>query len=195
MSSLLAILAGEKAPYLITVLVAGIGWAVTHSVDRVLASPTLMYETRINHSGNINQYTITLNNITRDERFDDLTFTVLIRDGKCAGDPKVYPALPAPEIKQPPECQDAVVESQTNVADATFEIPQIHPGWSMDLVTNFYGEGAPHFRFQTKKDSVRLVRPSLETWFVVHEMWILGSLVALYFIFIVSIVLVSPRAI
>lgn len=118
--------------------------------------------------------------------------TVLVRDGTCADNPKVYPAPPASEVKKPPDCQNAAVAPQTNVVDATFEIPQIHPGWNMDLVTNYYGRGSPQFRFQAAKDSVRLVQPSLETWFVVNEMWTLASLVVLYFIFIVAIVFISP---
>jgi hypothetical protein len=42
----------DKAPYIITIILAGLAWTVTHLADRLLGTPLLTYESRILRNGN-----------------------------------------------------------------------------------------------------------------------------------------------
>ena len=160
----------DKGPYLLTVLVALTAWALTHSVDRMLASPLVEYTSTIeaNAEGKFVSYTV--HNISADHVFKDLQFSILTPEGEIKkGRVTVHAPMTFGERRVPP------VETTTSYS-VTF--PYLHPGWTFDLAAQISGDAKPRLVF-TAAEPVRLVQASIETTLTKYERALLASVILL----------------
>lgn len=176
MSAWRSAISEEKVPYLVTIFFASLGWVVTYSVERMDRSPTITFNTTQQDSGSQKTTNVRIENITRDKVFKNLQFAfVLERDGDKFIRPWITPVPPATEGQVAP-----------NIAghSLTFNIAQLQPGWQMDLGAEYQGSGKPSFRAENSSDTVRLVTPSIETFFVLHEFVAMATVLGLYLLVI-----------
>ncbi len=171
----------DKAPYLVTLVVAGIAWTVTHIVDSLLASPVLVYRTQILESGGKTSFYLTLKNITRDKTFRDVRLIISADPGDLLSDGAVIPIQPAWEGDTP-----------GNLAGRTFEytFAEFQPGWQFEISAVFKGPKRPTFRIAPRPDeAVRAVPSSIETILVENEIPVLASMLIGWIILLVVAVL------
>ncbi len=71
----------EKAPYILTLIVAGMAWTLSHIVDPLLATPMLTYSIQVLNDGGKKSIYLTLKNITRDKTFRDVRVIVTAAPG------------------------------------------------------------------------------------------------------------------
>src|SRR5690348_970568 len=91
----------DKAPYILTIVVAGLAWAATHLADRLLSSPMVKYSVqRIADKGNQTLY-LTFKNITRDKTFKQLQLVLTAPSDGVITTGAVIPVQPASEGDQP----------------------------------------------------------------------------------------------
>jgi hypothetical protein len=62
----------DKAPYIVTIVIAALAWALTHMADRLLSTPMIKYTTQEISSNNSKTIFLTFKNITRDKTFKGL---------------------------------------------------------------------------------------------------------------------------
>jgi len=175
----------KSAPYLVSLLLAAAGWAVTHVVDRTLASPIIEYRTLIRPGANDDQqFRVSLSNLSS-QAFANTTFE--IQGSKNA---TLLSACDPPwEEREPAWVSETSPEMGNNAIK--YNLSQLHPGWEVTLCAKFKGSGSPNFILKSTKDGrpLKLERCSIETYFVRHEtgillslavLWILWSLVLLF---------------
>lgn len=164
----------EKAPFIVSLILAAIGWAVTHTVDRMTGTPTIAFHLDARSSGKL---LMTLRNVTRDHVFRDLTLVFTVEPGAAIQDVRVAPVEPAFEGDDP-----VVIYGRT--AQLTF--PQIQPAWAFSIVVRHTGKDRPRFRFEMKDGAIRATDESLETFFLAHEVCILLILVGTWTLFLLG---------
>src|SRR6266436_2220934 len=121
-------LRAEKAPYIITIAFAGLGWTVIHTVERLEKIPVLEYDVDGPSKGTSGKLIYTVTNLSQ-ETFRGLFFYIRpTRDG--------HPMLSSPEeLYEPP----AMANPSYNMAatmdkdTAAFQIYELQPRWSVQL--------------------------------------------------------------
>lgn len=174
----------DKAPYVLTLIVAGIAWTVTHIVDSLVTSPLLVYRTQIVDTAGKKSLYLTLKNITRDKTFRKVR---LIISGGTPGDlltdGAVIPVQPAWEGDTPGTLVGGTF-------DYTFE--EFQPGWQFEISVGFGGTAVPRFRIAPRQeDVVRAVPPSFETWLVENEIYILTFMLLVWVATLLGILIVQ----
>jgi hypothetical protein len=183
MSRFIDSVAFEKAPYILTVLFALIGWGMKHSVDRLLGSPILAFTSEVTPAGAHQLITITLQNISHDKSFKDLKFVLIFPrtpSGKFVEASKVA-TPPAWDGDQPAYLSEHSVE---------FDFPVLHPNWEVKLGAKFSGKVIPVFRVSKSETPLRVIPQSLETILVRHELQIILGMIAFWFLLILVIIVV-----
>lgn len=184
MSGFLYSLRVEKAPYLVTILFASLGWGTKHTVDRILASPTIEYTYEVRDTSQNKSVTVTLRNVSHDKIFKNLLFVLLLppdAPGEFLSVKKTA-LSPAWEGDNPPH---------KTKHSGTFDLPALHPNWEVRLVATFSGDISPTLRLHSSETSVRLVQPSVETFLVKHELLFFTSMIIIWAL--VILVLLSYR--
>ena len=172
MSRLLDVLGLEKLPYVATLLFTAIGWGATHTVDRVLKSPILEYSTTLSQGAGKSTISVRIRNISHDQIFKNLAFVFLLppNSGKFTEAKKIATA-PAWEGDVEPAKADDSVE---------FELPFLHPNGEVELSAVYEGGQPPTVRLERADGAVRLVKPSVETFLVRHELCVVAAMITLW---------------
>lgn len=161
---------GERLPYVVTLLFAAVGWGVTHTVDRVLKSPVVEYQTKVLAGAKQSSLVVTLRNLSHERVYEDVSITFLLR-GKEAGQ-----FISARKTAVPP-AWEGDVEPMVTAQSVQFDRLTLHPAWEVMLTAQFNGPVSPVVHLVSAKPTVRLVPPSLETFLLNNEVKvILGAL-------------------
>jgi hypothetical protein len=180
MGNFLTVIAGEKVPYLVTILFASMGWLITHSVDQIDKSPTVTFEASTKAVGSKYLYTVDLHNVTRTVRVKDLKFGVQIEGKACNVD--------RAEIKSLPPASSGNSPATWSGCSAAFSIDNLEPNNLFQLSTEYSGEGSPRFYLASASGSIRLITPSLESYFSEHDIPIMVAILVIYLVFIVLVI-------
>jgi hypothetical protein len=159
----------DKAPYVVTILIAALAWAITHMADRLLSSPMIKYsEQKISSNGEQTLF-LTFKNITRDKTFKKLQIILTAATDGVITSGAIIPAQPAWEGDQPYQ-----------VAGRTFEFtfPEFQPGWEIEISANYTGSAQPTLRLSSPEQTVYAIRPSLKTLVVEYDVELLTGLAA-----------------
>ncbi len=175
----------DKAPYIITIILAGLAWTVTHLADRLLGTPLLTYESRILRNGNDQTYYLVLKNITHDKTFKKVHLILAAGADGVITEGTVIPIQPAWEGDTPP-----IVAGRT--FDYTF--PEIQPGSQFEVPVTFRGSGELTPRISAE-GIVDVRQPSWETFVVEYEILILIAIIAIgVLIFLICAVVAGRRS-
>lgn len=168
-------LSRKEVPFLVTLFAACAGWAINHVVDRVLDSPTIVYKTDIVAASNGKIVKVTMTNLSK-QAFFGLKFEIQAPGIRICDTPPKYEPPAWPSNKPPAQGTDGVA----------FIIDQLHPSWEMSMCAKLNGDKTPVFLLretgssssqgESSKQAVRLVKPSLETFFVRHNLILMGLL-------------------
>lgn len=161
----------ESAPYLVTITVAAIAWAFTHTVDRLTDTPFLKYTIEEVRSGDKYSTYIVISNITRNKTFKkiNLLATTSIKDVVTGG--SIIPRSPAFEGDNPP-----------TIAERTFAFtfPQIEPGWQFEVSIIHNTSDPATLRLSTDGDQTFLATTrTMETFLLEYEIPILMIFIVL----------------
>jgi len=131
----------EKAPYIVTLIVAGLAWTITHVVDRLLATPLLTYHSQITESSGKKSLYLTLKNIARDKTFRNVRLILTAASGDLLTDAAVIPIQPAWEGEEP-----------GTLAGRTFDykFSEMQPGSQFEVSVTFGGSDPPTLRMSTE---------------------------------------------
>jgi hypothetical protein len=162
----------DKAPYIVTIVMAGLAWTLTHIVDRLLTTPLLSYQIQQLQGDGKKSFYLTLKNITRDKTFHNLRIIITAAADSLLTEPAIIPVQPASEGDQPFSLEDRTLD---------FTFPEIQPGWQFEISAGFQGEKIPTLRMSLMGDqTLYAVTPSLETFLVEHDIGLLFALVVLW---------------
>ncbi len=181
----------EKAPYIITLLIAGLGWTLQRTVTVLTESPTISYHFVSDNydkpAKGMREVICTVANISRTRQFRGLQFKFVglaVRENQKKASfmapPWIIPVAPAMDMES--------AEVATNGSEATFPIPLLQPGWRIELHAIENSTDAPVALVQassaddspdslgadaSKKpvpDTVRLLPSGFSTWLVDNEL-------------------------
>lgn len=164
----------DKAPYVITLVVAALAWTLTHTVDRLLATPLLTYEiaSSTTEDGD-KRSTFTFINITRDKTYYNLRVLITApADGVIKSGP-ILPVQPASEGDKPP-----------SIAGRTFDFtfPEFQPQWQFSIPVVYSGQGETTLRLSLPQAALYAVNPSVQTSLVQHEFGVMMTLIVIWIV-------------
>lgn len=172
----------DKAPYLVTLFVAAVAWAVTHFVDRVIDAPTLEFTistTPVPGGALYSEYVVKVRNLSGKATFREPEFTIVARDKETQfvtkGDFTTIRARP------PGTAVDGV--ARVDRTGAYFKIPVFPPQAEFDLITRYGGTVPPVFVGRPPAvgtESFVLLEASLQTWLAKHEFSIITCVLGLW---------------
>jgi len=165
----------HKAPFIVTLLTAALAWSVTHIVDRLNNTPFLKYDLLIEDSRNIRRLRISLENITNDKVFRNLSIVASSPHDSAISRISIVPQEPAFEGDKPYSISESGRTAQ-------IKLPVVQPGWSFDILVEYAGKNRPYLRIETKNDTVKLTRPNLETFLVENEFKVIVCLISIWLV-------------
>src|SRR5205085_10638134 len=125
-------LVSDKAPYIVTLLVAALGWTVNRTVTVLTESPTIAF--KIDHKGDNNRVVAChIKNVSRTRQFHELQFLL---SADSSGDVQGRATLidhSARIIAIPPAFSIATASITPGRDMAIFDVPLLQPGWALDL--------------------------------------------------------------
>lgn len=154
----------EKAPYIITLIVAAVAWSLTHIADRLLATPLVTYQEQIVENSGKKSLYLTLKNITRDKTFRTIHLIIAAPPGGSITDRAVIPIEPAWEGNQP-----GTLEGRT----FAYTFPELQPGGQLEVSVTYTGSDRPTLRMSAD-GTIDFVKPSWQTWLAENEITILA---------------------
>ncbi len=174
----------EKAPFIVTLIIAGMAWTLSHIVDQLLATPMLLYSIQVLDAGGKKSVYLTLKNITRDKTYRDVRVIITAAPGDTLTDRAVISVQPAWEGDQ-----SGVREGRT--FDYTF--PEIQPNWQFEITASYQTLGRPSLRISASNGTIDAVTPSLETFLVENEISLFAGLLIIWIIVLACIYYFRPR--
>lgn len=173
-----------RLPLLVTIALTAVGWSVVHLVDRLLSAPIIeMYLSEPAAS----TMTLRLTNLTHDTVFRDLDLLLTAPEDGHIRHFAIVPVQPASEGQEP---------ATTAGRSAEFKFPELQPGGTFYVEAIFDGAMKPSIRILLPSGPIRVVSPSLETFILKNETWILGGLIAggSFLVLIYSVVCAPKKA-
>jgi hypothetical protein len=168
----------DKAPYIVTILMAALTWSLTHIADRLLATPMIRYEVQnLSTQGRQAQY-LTFKNITRDKTFRGLRLVLTAAADGQFTQGAVIPFQPASEGDRPYQLAGRTFE---------FTFPEFQPGWKIEISVGYTGSAPPTLRLSSADQTIYAVVPSLETLLVEYDLEVLIGLAVIWIIALVVI--------
>lgn len=161
----------DKAPFVVTLIVAGLAWTLSHIIDQLLATPMLMYSTKVENSGGTKIFTLTLRNITRDKTFRDVRVLLTPAQNDTFTDHQVIPTQPASEGDDPGKREPQTFD---------FKFPEIQPNGQLDMKVSFHSSTAPSLRISDANGTIYPTTPSVETFLVENEFTLFAGLVVVW---------------
>ena len=192
MGRLGSLLSADSAPYLVTLAIAGIAWAITHTVDRIVTSPIVEYDIVYETGDGVTKVVVRLENLSTGTGFRNVTFVLreAARDADIAFDCKECRSL---VIGTAPVSTTGYAADSTTQS-VTFRVPSLPPGGRVDLVAHYTGQARPIFLVKEDGSDIRLLEPSLETWFARHESNVILAIIAFWLALLAVTVVVAGRA-
>jgi hypothetical protein len=185
MKNLLPVIAGDKVPYLITILFASVGWIIVHSVDRLNSSPTVTYKLVPGLQGcSPKCFTVEIRNVTTTVLLKDLVISVHLEGQDSSSKIQHADIIPV----QPAWNGDTAPNWEAGDS-ADFPIATLQPGWEFKLVTRFSGGDTPHVYLTKSPDPIRFVEPSIDTFFLNHEAPIICVVLLIYAGFVTLVII------
>lgn len=177
-NSLLAFFRTDSPPFILTVIIGAAAWWITHTVDRAISQPIVEFSIR-ETSVDCEEYESCKSVILRienlsDTRFSEVEFELQTRnlEGKFIGQAKVAMEPPAGKISKTKVVNDSLLIS--------FE--EFHPRF-VGVFNAKYANGDQLVLLLKKSaTSMKLVKPSMETFFVRHEFVLLFGALELLFV-------------
>jgi hypothetical protein len=168
----------DKAPYIVTIFVGALAWALTHMADRLLSTPMVKYTIQEISSNSGKTVFLTFKNITRDKTFKGLQILLTASSDGVITAGAVIPVQPASEGAQPYQ-----------VAGRTFDFtfPEFQPGWQIEISADYTGSAVPSLRMSAPEQTIYAVVPSLKSFLVEYD---IESVLALVFCWTVALVLI-----
>jgi hypothetical protein len=172
-------LGSEKAPYIITLAFAGLGWTITHSVQRLEAIPILAYSASGPTGGETSgKLTYSVANLSQRTFRNIYLHLAPVRDRK--------PHLSVPETEYLPPGMANPVWDRAAVMDgemAVFSIAELQPGWTVRLRAAAKTNEARLMYYteeETKPEAppFRLMEAGFMTWMVDNEFGVLVGVIA-----------------
>ncbi len=167
-------MSAEKAPYIVTVFIAALGWTVTHFVDRIVNSPTIEYKiTKTPVTGNAHDFSIRITNLSTTSTFRNPEFTVVAR-----GNAKLKFSNENTTVRATPPANAANAAAVVQTDAVSFTVPVLPPKAEFELVTRFTGDGEAIFMgrpAERGEDSFLLVEESLQTRLARYEFCVIGA--------------------
>ena len=172
---------------LLGTVMASAGWLVARFVQNVVSVPTIEYA--ITHDATLDSTTrrrcsahsssvITLHNLSRTEKFSDLTFILRLPVDKAGKftykDMRPIPPSYVP-LTQPPESTEHAI---------TYPPAALHPGTALKLVACYSGEQKPTFHIAPDGDAVRPVAKGLLTALIRNELFVFSALFVIWTVFV-----------
>jgi hypothetical protein len=201
-----ASLFSEKAPYIITLFVAALGWTVNQTVSALTDSPTIAYKINWEQKGESHpKVACTVKNVTRTKQFKNLQFILIIdrfnQKGQFDNDSaSIDPISPSFNV--------ASSEITPNGQAAHFDVPLLQPGWAMELSATATQELPVNLQQTFKKPAsndsasndsasndsevVRMVPFGIETWIVEHEIQCLIGMAVLWLASVTVSIIATP---
>lgn len=162
----------ENAPYLVTIIVAALGWLITRSVDETMKSPLVAYSLKESMENGNRIITARLRNISSATVFRNLYVVLTNLDGTSSKFVRADLQYEAPV--HPNLLRKGASEHAPTWAGAL--VTELQPRTAVRLKTWVQGTQTPTLRYDSATDTVRLIEESPLTWAVEHEGCILLSL-------------------
>ncbi|UPK02016.1 hypothetical protein [Bradyrhizobium sp. 170] len=174
----------DKAPYIVTIVVAGLTWAATHLADRLLSTPIVKYSVQRIATKDSQTIYLTFKNITRDKTFKQLQLILTAPSDGVITTGAVIPVQPASEGDQPYQ-----------VAGRTFAFtfPEFQPGWQIEISADYTGSKEPSLRLSSPDQTVYAIKPSIETIIVEYHIQILAALAIFWIVALLVIWVIAAR--
>lgn len=186
-----SILMSDKTPLAISILIAAIGWSISHFVDRIENSPTIEYNLVVEKIDvNKTKLTVELHNLSLNKSFESSTF--LIRRLDPADDSfRFLQNQQAIVIPHAPAWVGQELTATTSPEAAQFQIKLFPPEGQVDLVAYCTGS-CERVVFQGRPAEgtvMRLVERNFETFLVRHELLLFVSLLGVMIVMLVALFL------
>ena len=165
----------NKAPLIVTLVLAIVGWAVAHTVDRITAAPTIEFDTETYNRHGQNIFVVKLINLSFDRAFRDLLLQLQASSGGRITDFNILPVEPGFEGNEPTHVLPT--------GDAWFSFAEIQPEGTFFARAVYTGD-PPRVRISLKDGTARIVTGSLETFLVQWEIVIFAVLIAFGILFL-----------
>lgn len=176
-----------KAPFLVTIALAVIGWAAIHVEDRVVNSPTIEFYPRTEIRYHQSILVIRLTNLTDNVTFSGLLLELFPPKGTTIGPLRVVPVEPAYQGSEPAINDDG--------KSARVQFAEIQPGGVFYAYASYKGLRRPYIEIELPNGTARITTPSPETWIAQNEVKILMGLAAFGVLFILVYYLVQAMGI
>lgn len=176
----------DKVPYIVTILVGALAWSVTHVVDRLNNTPLLKYDMLIKQSGGSPSLIITLQNVTNNKVFKNLSIVASTSENGAIKSIGIRPTEPAFE-------GDSPYTISTNRRTAQITLPVIQPGWLFEVTIKYTGANRPRLRIDTSNDIVMLTMPGIKTFLVAYEFEVILGFIVLWLVFLAIIFIASRK--
>jgi hypothetical protein len=157
-----------KIPFLFTLILTIIGWAVAHVVDRISTAPTIEFETSNRVRGSEKVFIVQLTNLSSDRTFRGLQLQLQAPTASKVTALYIRPVEPGFEGDEPTHV------AQTG--DAWFKFAELQPEGTFFAEATYTGD-PPKVRISLENGTARVVAPSLETFLVRYEVKVLIGLI------------------
>ena len=188
MPGILARFGRPEAPFLAVTLVGLAAWLLSHVIDGLTDSPTVVVRTQVEESAaGKKRFAVRLSNISR-KAIHGFNYEIFeVEPGLNDGDPQFQ------SDKAGSALGDDAPEVSTDKHSASYKITQLQPGWTIVMSVPF-GGSTPHYRLGHAVGSnlaINLVEPSVGTFFVEHEEELFLSGAILFFALAVLLIVVG----
>jgi hypothetical protein len=170
----------DRLGVLTTVVLAALGWLLTHYVDRLTASPTLEYSIASHEEGPRHRHLFRLRNVNRLTSYGPLKLTFQAPTGGIVA----YSLTPIEPTSEGDEFPRVSRDS------AEFTIPKLMPNGAIKVALVTRDGVRPVLSVESATD-IRLTRSGFETWLVRHELTVMGALIAIWLVALGFILIVK----
>jgi hypothetical protein len=171
----------DKAPYLVTLVIGALAWALTHAVDRLLSTPMVKYSVQQISSNENKTVYLTFKNITRDKTFKKLHLILTAPSDGVIAAGAVIPVQPASEGDQPYQVEGRTFE---------FTFPEFQPGWQIEISVDYTGSSQPSLRLSSPDQTVYAIAPSIQSILVEYDIEILMALAVLAAVWALALLII-----
>ncbi|REL31296.1 hypothetical protein [Thalassotalea euphylliae] len=184
----------KEPPYLLTLIVAIVGWLLVNYVEKLQSTPLVEYSIEqlsvedsfywsnqikcsLSSSSPKSLYKFSIRNLSAKTKFNAVTFHV-----KTQASVNVNEVVSARIIPHPPATAGKKASS-CNTESATYPGLSIQPNATIDLLVGFSNELAdPFIIVDNSSQAINLQRSNFQTWLITNEGRIIIALVLLLII-------------
>jgi hypothetical protein len=170
----------KEAPYVLTLLVAALGWSVTHTVDRLTQMPIIEYKIHDPTKYGERVIKCEVTNIC-DKVFRDLNLYLTVAQGKMLiiSTPEI--GFVKPIMPDPFRSKAAYIQGH----NAAYFVPELQPLCSVSLETRARGPGDVELRYYNGHEAIRLIEAGFQTWLVENEIEIMFGLIICWLLLLI----------